>query len=167
MDATIFIEKWIWFGTAASGFAVLFNVPTRTIISIFLMASLGGITKLILMNLGVNIIFSTLIGCALIGLLSIIAAHHKHSPPFIFAIPAVIPMLPGAFAYYTMKGFIKLSHNTDPNEFVPLLNDTFTYGSKTFFVLMAITIGVYAPMLLTRKESAKQIKIPLLQKRKK
>ena len=105
-----------------------------------------------------------MLGCALIGLLSIFAAHYKHSPPFIFAIPAVIPMVPGTFAYYTIKGFIKLAYNTDTNAFEQILYETVTNGSKTIFVLMANTIGVYAPMLLTRKESAKQIKIPLLKK---
>ena len=50
MDVSIFIEKWIWFGSAAVGFAVLFNVPVRTLIPIFLMASLGGITKLLFLQ---------------------------------------------------------------------------------------------------------------------
>ncbi|CAH8287567.1 uncharacterized membrane protein YjjB (DUF3815 family) [Mariniflexile fucanivorans] len=166
MDVTIFIEKWIWFGTAAVGFAIIFNVPTRTLIPTFLMASIGGVAKLLFLPY-TGIVFSTLIGCMVIGLLSIFAAHFKHSPPFIFAIPAVIPMVPGSFAYYTMKGFIKLAYNTNPDDFVPILYDTVTNGSKTLFVLMAITLGVYAPMLLTRKESAKQIKIPLLKKAKK
>ena len=167
MDIIIFIEKWLWFGAAAVGFAILFNVPTRTLIPIFLMASLGGVVKLIFLHFGIGPVFSTLLGCMVIGLLSIFAAHYKHSPPFIFAIPAVIPMVPGTFAYYTMKGFIKLANNTNPDEFVSLLNDTVSNGSKTLFVLMAITLGVYAPMLLTRKESAKQIKIPLLKKKDK
>lgn len=166
MDITIFIEKWIWFGTAAIGFAVLFNVPTRTLIPIFLMAALGGITKLLCLPY-TGIVFSTLIGCMLIGLLSLFAAHYRHSTPFIFAIPAVIPMVPGAFAYYTMKGFINLAYNTNPNNFELILYETVTNGIKTMFVLMAITFGVYAPMLLTRKESAKEIKIPLLKKAKK
>lgn len=167
MDIAIFIEKWIWFGTAAVGFAILFNVPIRTLIPIFLMASVGGVVKLLFLNYGIGVVFSTFLGCTTIGLLSIYAAHYKHATPFVFAIPAVIPMVPGTFAYYTMKGFIKLAYNTNPNDFVPLLNDTVTNGSKTFFVLMAITLGVYAPMLLTRKESAKQIKMPLLKNTKK
>ena len=167
MEALIFFEKSIWFGFAAIGFAILFNVPTRTLIPIFLMAGLGGITKLFFTHCNIGVVFSTFIGCVLIGILSIFAAHYKHSPPFVFAIPAVIPMVPGAFAYFTMKGFIKLAYNTNPNEFIPLLNDTITNGSKTLFVLIAITIGVYAPMLLTRKESAKQIKISLLKKNNK
>lgn len=159
MDITIFIEKWIWFGTAAIGFAIIFNVPVRTLVPIFLMAALGGIAKLLVLPY-VGIVFSTLIGCMVIGLLSVFAAHYKHSPPFVFAIPAVIPMVPGTFAYYTMKGFIKLAYSSNPNNFEAILYDTVTNGSKTVFVLLAITIGVYAPMLLTRKESAKQIKMP-------
>ena len=167
METLVFIEKAMWFGCAAVGFAILFNVPTRTLIPIFLMAALGGITKLFFMYWNIGVVFSTFIGCAVIGMLSIFAAHYKHSPPFVFSIPAVIPMVPGTFAYYTMKGFIKLAYNTNPNEFMLLLDNTITNGSKTLFVLMAITIGVYAPMLLTRKESAKQIKFSIINNFKK
>lgn len=167
MEILIFIEKAIWFGCAAVGFGILFNVPTRTLIPVFLMAALGGITKLFFMYWNIGVVFSTFIGCAVIGILSIFAAHYKHSPPFVFSIPAVIPMVPGTFAYYTMKGFIKLANNTNPDKFMSLLDNTITNGSKTLFVLMAITIGVYAPMLLTRKESAKQIKFSIINNFKK
>ena len=167
MDWMDFYEKWIWFGVAAIGFAILFNVPKRTLISIFIMASLGGSVKLLFLHWNNSLVLGTLLGAVLIGFLSVYAAHFKHSPPFVFAIPAVIPMVPGSYAYYTMKGIIKLANNTNANDFVTLLNDAITNGFKTLFILMAIAIGVFAPMLLTRRESAKQIKMPLLKKDKK
>lgn len=166
MDWMGFFEKWIWFGCAAVGFAVLFNVPRRTLFSIFLMGALGGAVKLLFLNWNNSVVLGTLLGTILIGFLSIYAAHIKHAPPFVFAIPAVIPMVPGSFAYHTMKGIIKLANNSNPDDFVPLLRDTVTNGSKTLFVLIAISVGVFAPMLLTRRESAKQIKVPLLKKGK-
>jgi len=167
MDWIDFFEKWIWFGVAAIGFAILFNVPKRTLIPIFIMAALGGSVKLVLLHWGDSLVLGTLLGAVLIGFLSIYAAHFKHSPPFVFAIPAVIPMVPGSYAYYTMKGIIKLANNSNNTDFVPLLNDTITNGFKTLFILMAIAIGVFAPMLLTRRDSAKQIKMPLLKQDKK
>lgn len=162
MDWLAFFENWIWFGIAAVGFAILFNVPRRTLLLIFIMAALGGSVKLLFLNWNNSIVLGTLLGSALVGFLSIYAAHNKHSPPFVFAIPAVIPMVPGSFAYYTMKGIIKLANNPNSSDFVPLLNETVTNGLKTLFILMTISLGVFAPMLLTLRDSAKQIKIPLL-----
>ncbi|MEL0455417.1 threonine/serine exporter family protein [Flavobacteriaceae bacterium SZ-1-7] len=164
MDIYVFLENWIWFGFAAIGFAILFNVPRRTLLPIFFMSALGGLVKLFFLSLNVGVITATLVASFLIGFLSIYAAHSKHSPPFVFAIPSVIPMVPGSFAYFTMRGIIRLSYNSNPDNFVALLNDTITNGFMTLFVLMAITLGVSAPMLLTRRESAKQIKVHLLKK---
>ncbi len=161
MDWISFFENWIWFGCAAIGFAILFNVPIRTLIPVFLMAALGGSVKLLIVHWNTSIILGTLIGAVLIGFLSIYAAHFRHSPPVVFAIPAVIPMVPGSFAYNTMKGLIRLTNNTGTIDFIELLKDTVTNGLMTLFILMAIAVGVVAPMLITRRDSAKQFKIHL------
>lgn len=161
MDWSFFFEKWIWFGLAAIGFGILFNVPQRTILIIFCMGALGGALKLLVLNWTDSVIIGTLAGAMLVGFLSVYAAHFRHAPPFVFAIPSVIPMVPGAFAYKTMKGVIGLTDNTNPDEFVNLLNSTVSNGFKTMFILLAIAIGVFAPMLLTRRDSAKEMKIPV------
>lgn len=155
------IEDWIWLGFASVGFAILFNVPIRTVWVIFLLGALGGSLKLLTMKLGGSIILGSFFGAMLVGFLSIYAAHSRHAPPFVFAIPSVIPMVPGAFAYRMMLGIIKLTGDVDHNTFTQLLDDTVTNGLKAFFVLMVLSLGVSAPMLLTRRESAKQIKVPL------
>lgn len=161
MEFVAFLEKWIWLGFAALGFAILFNVPKRTLWVIFLMGALGGALKLFTLQLGGGIILGSFFGAVLVGFLSIGAAHLKHSPPFVFAIPAVIPMVPGAFAYRMMLGVIRLSGDVDHAVFLQLMEETFSNGLKAFLVLMALSLGVSAPMLLTRRESAKNIKLPL------
>ena len=161
MEWSVFFESWIWLGFASVGFAILFNVPLRTVWVIFLLGALGGTLKLLTMKLGGGIILGSFFGAMLVGFLSIYAAHFRHAPPFVFAIPSVIPMVPGAFAYRMMLGIIRLTEDVDHATFTQLLDDTVTNGLKTFFVLMALALGVSAPMLLTRRESAKQIKVPL------
>ena len=65
------LEKGIWFGFAALGFAVLFNVPQRTLFIIWLMGAAGGITKLILMHFNTDIVISSFAGATLVGILSV------------------------------------------------------------------------------------------------
>lgn len=158
MEWITLAEKCIWFGLAALGFSVLFNVPNRTMLSIYLMGAAGGITKVILMQMEVNPILATLAGATLIGLISISAAHNKHSPPLVFAIPAVIPMVPGVLAYRMMIGLIKLSGTVAPESYTQVLSETITNGLKVMFILMSLAGGVALPMLVTRKESAKHIR---------
>jgi uncharacterized membrane protein YjjB (DUF3815 family) len=159
MDWETLFESWIWLGIASVGFAILFNVPVRTLWVIFLLGAVGGSLKLLTLKLGGGIAMGSFLGSILIGYLSIYFAHFKHAPPLVFAIPAVIPMVPGAFAYRMMLGIIRLTGDIDHTTFTQLLEDTITNGLKTFFVLLALAIGVSAPLLLSRRESAKEIKV--------
>ncbi|MDO3693953.1 threonine/serine exporter family protein [Wenyingzhuangia sp. chi5] len=159
MDILLHIELAFWLAIAAIGFAVLFNVPKRTLIIIAILAALGGSSKLILMHYGGHIIIGSMVGATLIGLLSIPAAHGKHAPPLVFSIPAVIPMIPGAFAYKAMLGFIKLTGDISLESYQIALDETVNNGLKAVFIIFALTAGVSFPMLISRKESAKEIKI--------
>ena len=153
------MEKGIWFGFAALGFAVLFNVPQRTLLTIWLMGAAGGVVKLLMIHFGIDIVFSTFAGATLVGILSVSAAHNKHAPPLVFSIPAVIPMIPGAFAYRMMLGLIKLSGTAISSESYSLtLNETVSNGLKTLFILMSLAVGVAIPMLISRKETIKKIR---------
>ena len=159
IDIFFILEKGIWFGFAALGFAVLFNVPQRTLIIIWMLGAAGGLTKLLLMQLGVEIVVASLAGSAVIGILSVSAAHNKHAPPLVFSIPSVIPMVPGAFAYRMMLGLIKLAGTgvTDPT-YHQTLAETTSNGLKTMFILMALAAGVSIPMLISRKDTIKKIR---------
>ena len=153
------LEKGIWFGFAALGFAVLFNVPQRTLIVIWMLGAAGGMTKLLLMQANIGIVVATFAGAAVIGVLSVSAAHNKHAPPLVFSIPSVIPMVPGAFAYRMMLGLIKLAGTavTDPT-YHQILAETTSNGLKTMFILMSLAAGVSIPMLISRKDTIKKIR---------
>ncbi|NJB82167.1 threonine/serine exporter family protein [Wenyingzhuangia aestuarii] len=153
------LEMALWLAVAALGFAVLFNVPKRTLIAIALLSSLGGSCKLILMNFDFHIVIATFFGALLIGVLSIPIAHNKHATPLVFSIPAVIPMIPGAFAYKSMLGFIQLTGNINQTAYDLALNQTISNGIKAAFILLALTAGVSFPMLISRKESVKTMKL--------
>jgi uncharacterized membrane protein YjjB (DUF3815 family) len=158
IDWLTILERCIWFGSAALGFAILFNVPPRTLLMIWLLGAAGGFVKLNMLNLGTGPIIGSFLGASLIGILSIPAAHNKHAPPMVFSIPAVIPMIPGVFAYRMMLGLIKLTSTIDAS-YNQVLAETINNGAKSLFIIMALAVGVAIPNLTTRKESAKEIKI--------
>jgi uncharacterized membrane protein YjjB (DUF3815 family) len=159
MDWLLIIEKGFWFGLVAVGFGVFFNVPARALISIFIMGALGGLTKTTLLLLNVNVVLATFAGATFIGVLSILFAHKNHAPPPIFAIPAVIPMVPGIFAYRMMLGLISLAANAGMADYTHVLSETVNNGLKVMLILMSLAGGVGVPMLLTRKDSAKEMRL--------
>lgn len=159
MEQLEILEKGIWFGVAALGFAIIFNVPQRTLLMIWVLAALGGLTKVFLIHVGLNVIIASFLGASLIGILSIFAAHNKHAPPLVFSIPALIPMVPGVFGYRTMLGVLKLTGIVDPENYSMVLNETVNNGIKALLITMALAAGASIPMLATRKKSAKELKI--------
>lgn len=153
------IEKSFWCGLAAIGFGILFNVPRRTLWTIGLIGMLGGSIKFVFLHFDISIVLASFMGAIVVGFVSIPAAHNRHAPPLVFAIPSVIPMVPGAFAYRTILGLIELTQKSDNNIYINVLQDTVSNGLITIFVLMSLAVGVSFPMLITRKETVKQIKI--------
>ncbi len=152
------ITKSFWSGIAAIGFAVLFNVPRRTLFTIFGLGVLGGLIKFTTMNFDTGIVFASFWAATVVGIISIQTAHIHKSPPLIFSIPAVIPMVPGAFAYKMMLGLIALTRMVNTDSYLQTLIETVNNGAKMMFVLISLGTGVAIPMLLTRKESIKKSK---------
>ena len=148
--------KSFWAGIAAIGFAVLFNVPRRTIFSIWSLGALGGLIKFTAMNYDIGIVFASFLGAVAIGFIAIRMAHMRNSPPLVFSIPSVIPMVPGFFAYKFMLGMIALASMENADAYIKTLIETVNNGAKMMFVLISLGTGVAIPMLLTRKESIKK-----------
>lgn len=148
--------KSFWAGIAAIGFAILFNVPRRTIFSIWSLGAMGGLIKFTAMNFELGIVFASFLGAVGIAIVAIQMAHMRNSPPLVFSIPSVIPMVPGVFAYKFMLGMIALTSIEKTDIYLQTLIETVNNGSKMMFVLISLGTGVAIPMLLTRKESIKK-----------
>ena len=152
------LSKSFWAGIAAIGFAILFNVPRRTIFSIGGLGAVGGLIKFSAMYIEIGIIFASFLGATVIGIISIKMAHMRKSPPLVFSIPSVIPMVPGFFAYKMMLGLIALTSIENTDAYLQTLIETVNNGAKMMFILISLGIGVALPMLLSRKESIKKSK---------
>jgi uncharacterized membrane protein YjjB (DUF3815 family) len=149
--------KSFWAGIAAIGFAILFNVPRRTLFPIWSLGAMGGLIKFTAMNYEMGIVFASFLGAVAIGIVAIRVADLWNCPPLVFSIPSVIPMVPGFFAYKFMLGMIALASMKNTNADVQTLIETVNNGAKMMFVLLSLGTGVAIPMLLTRKESFKKL----------
>jgi uncharacterized membrane protein YjjB (DUF3815 family) len=158
VDWIVIVEKSIFGAGAALGFGILFNVPNRTLIYIALLGLTGVCLKNIAIGLNINIILACFIGASAVGLLSMLASKSKHSPPLVFSIPGVIPMVPGIFTYKLMLGMIRLTGETG-SDFNAVFDDTLSNGLKAIFILMTLAVGVSMPNLIFRKESFHEMTI--------
>jgi uncharacterized membrane protein YjjB (DUF3815 family) len=159
MEILTIVLKSLAAGVAAAGFAILFNVPQRTLLPIAVLGALGGLVKFGSMHLGTDIVPASFLSAIAIGIVSISMAHAKNSPPLVFYIPSVIPMVPGFFIYNMILGMMSLTRINDPDQYLQNLISTVNNGTKATFILISLGIGVAVPMLLTRRESIKKKKI--------
>jgi len=163
MDWILIIENAFWCGWAALGFGILFNVPPRTLFPLWIGGAMGALLKFALLQSNMSVVFASFVGASAIGILSIPIAHARHVPPMIFAIPSVIPLVPGVFAYRTMLGLIKLT-GTIGVDYQNVLAETINSGAKTLFIILSLAIGVSIPMHVMRKDSVKNIRLTKQQK---
>lgn len=146
------LVKSIYGGVAAVGFAVLFNVPKRTLFYIFVFGAFGICAKFILLKLTIDVIAATLVGAGIIGIFSVLASYNKSAPAPVFSIPAVIPMVPGTYIYRMMIGIMELHGRSGTAFNDVLMQETITNGLNAAFVIMALSVGVSIPNLILRKE---------------
>ncbi len=158
MESRIFVESGLSFAVAALGFAVLFNAPRRSLLPTVFIALCSGVIKQGLLHLGFNAPLTALMSAAIVGIFSIQAAHSFHAPNVIFSIPAIIPLVPGVYAYRMMIGLIQLVGDLDSEAYLRVLASTVKNGLSAAFITLALAVGVAAPMLVTRKNSGKFIR---------
>lgn len=160
MDINIFslLEVSIWAGIAAIGFGILFNIPKKAIFTVFILGFGAGLIKFILLRFDVNIVLASFLAATFVGILSMPMAHKIHQPPVVFSIPAVIPMIPGYFAYETVLSIMNFTFmESESSKKIELINAIFTNGFTMFFILISLTIGVSFPMLMMRKNTVKKM----------
>ncbi|MBZ0300029.1 MAG: threonine/serine exporter family protein [Anaerolineae bacterium] len=151
IDLGIILRDTFWSGIAALGFAMLFNVPRRTLVGCVITGALGhALRTLLMMSIGASIEGGTLVGAICIGFLSYRFGRRWHTPAIIFAVCGVIPMIPGRFAYGTMIGLIQLAEQGSTAPPAVLL-DTTVNAVKTAMILGALAVGIAAPSLLFQR----------------
>jgi uncharacterized membrane protein YjjB (DUF3815 family) len=132
---------------AATGFAMVFSAPRRTLLGCAIGGALGHASRLLLMQLGLEIELATLAGSVVIGVVGVLLAQRLRAPTPIFTISAGVTLVPGVFAYQTMIGILQVAAG-DPEAAAAALVAVSANGIKTALILGAIAVGIAAPTLL-------------------
>ena len=126
---------------AAIGFAVISNPPKRAISVVALLGAFGHACRFYLLHYTpLNLTISSLFAAFGIGMLSMLAARLVRCPAEVFSFPALLPMIPGMYAYITVLALIRFMK-------------IFRNGLTTLFVMFALVIGVSLAMFIFYKQS--------------
>jgi uncharacterized membrane protein YjjB (DUF3815 family) len=147
----LLLRDGFWSALAAVGFAVLFNVPPRYLSACVGCAALGHALRALVMHFGVPIEFATLFAATVLGFVALLLANRLQAPAMLFAIPGIIPMIPGSFAYRAMIGLVSMV-SAPPDQANELLIQASSNFIRTGLILGALGVGLAAPLLLFQRE---------------
>ena len=137
---------------ACVGFALISNPPVRICLIAGILAGAGHMTRFLLEG-SIGIALGSLCGATLISLLSIPCARRWHTPAELFAFPALLPMIPGMFAYKTILATLRFLGSDKGPLREALLSDIFFNGLTTFFVMCGLVIGAIVPLFAFHRDS--------------
>lgn len=140
---------------AAIGFSIISNPPLRTLPYCALLAAVGHATRFLLISsAGMDIASASFSGAFLIGWLSLPFASIVKSPTTTLYIPALLPMVPGMFAYKTILAMHQfMTHLNDNDAASFYMNDFLKNGVTAFTILFGLAVGASLPTLILRRYS--------------
>ncbi|KYK78853.1 hypothetical protein SA2876_03415 [Aggregatibacter actinomycetemcomitans serotype e str. SA2876] len=99
----LLLDNMFFAAIPAVGFALVFNVLPKALKYCALLGALGHVTRTILIQCNIPIVFATLVGAALIGFIGVHLSHRYLAHPKVFTVAAIIPMSPGVQAYKAIR----------------------------------------------------------------
>ncbi|MGX7418188.1 threonine/serine exporter family protein [Carnobacterium gallinarum] len=102
---TIFIQLAFSFLTTAA-FAIITNVPKRSLMTCGLTGMLGWIIFWTTDALGGGDVFATFLGAFIVALASYFFSKRKKLPVTIFNVPGIVPLVPGGLAYQAIRNLV-------------------------------------------------------------
>ncbi|GHA65223.1 threonine/serine exporter family protein [Photobacterium aphoticum] len=129
----------------AVGFALVFNVPPKALKYCAIGGALGHGCRFALMHWGVSIEWATLGAATLVGMIGVHWSHRFLAHPKVFTVAAMIPMVPGVFAFKAMIALVEINHRGFTPELWAMLMDNLL---KAVFIIASLAIGLAMPGLL-------------------
>ncbi|MBE2897277.1 threonine/serine exporter family protein [Pasteurellaceae bacterium TAE3-ERU1] len=130
----------------AVGFALLFNVPPNALKYCALLGALGhAFRKLLLLTIDMPMVFATFFAASLIGFIGVYLSQRYLAHPKVFTVAAIIPMIPGVYAYKAMIAVVQIHHFGYADALFQQAVDNFV---KSGFIIGALAFGLALPGLL-------------------
>ena len=139
------LDDMLFAAVPAVGCALLFNVPSKALIYCAVLGALGHGFRMLLVQCSMPLVFATFFGASLIGFIGVYLSQRYLAHPKVFTVAAIIPMVPGVYAYKAMIAIVQIHHYGYSDSLVIQMVDNFI---KTGFILGALVFGLALPGML-------------------
>ena len=141
---------------AAIGFASISNPPRRAYAYCALIAAIGHSIRYILTHNNVyqvHIIVASTIAAFFIGLTAVYLAPKAKCPAETCFFPALLPMIPGMYAYRTIGALLLCLYHQEEEIFTHYLYLLTYNGFTCVFIILGMVIGATVPIFMFKNIS--------------
>ncbi|MGR5134009.1 threonine/serine exporter family protein [Vibrio alfacsensis] len=129
----------------AVGFAMVFNVPQNALKYCAVGGAIGHGSRYLMMHFGLPIEWATFFAATLVGMIGVLWSRRFLAHPKVFTVAALIPMVPGVFAYKAMIAMVEINHLGYSPELIATCMENFL---KAMFIIAGLAVGLAVPGLL-------------------
>ncbi len=129
----------------AVGFALVFNVPRQALGYCAAGGAIGHGLRFLMLHYGMPVEWATLIAASTVSFIGVYWAQKLLAHPKVFTVAAIIPMIPGKYAFTAMLALFETNHQ---GATLALLTTLATAFLKMFFITAALAAGLAMPGLL-------------------
>ena len=148
------LNEALFAAIAAVGFALISDPPKRLIIFTAILAAAGrGCRYFLIEQYGIGISTGTLIAAVRIGFLGLYMANKLRCSMEVVSFPALLPMIPGLYAYETILSIVKYSQAVTIADKQEIIISIFDNGITTLSIITALAVGVTIPLLVFYEKS--------------
>lgn len=156
IDWNSFFEDGLFAAMAAIGFSAISHTPRRAYFICALAAAVGHSLRFILMHSDIfcgNIILATAIAAFMVGIVAVIMSPMIKVPPETCLFPALLPMIPGMFAYRTIAAFVECVGAVSDAAVMKSIALLCTNGFTCIAIIICMTISANIPIFILKRIS--------------
>lgn len=149
-------EDGLFAAIAAIGFSAISNTPRRAYAVCAFTAAIGHAIRYVLMApdmCGMHIVPASALAALAVGLAGVLCAPLVKCPAEVCFFPALLPMIPGMYAYRAVQALISCLCHAGDGVFDQYLSLFARNGLTCTFVVLGMVAGANLPVFMLKKIS--------------
>lgn len=151
------LQDALFAAIAAIGFAAISRPPLRAYLYCAIIAALGHSVRFFLMNAqygpGMHILAATAVAAFVVGLLAVFLSPAARVPAETCLFPALLPMIPGIYAYKTFGALALCAFGNGEETFNHYFYLFASNGMTCLAILLVMVVGATMPIFMFEKIS--------------
>lgn len=146
------LSKALFASVTALGFGLISNPPRRALAAIVLTAFLGYFTRATMIDFAeLHIFISCFVSALVMGSIALVFGRLTRTPATVIYIPALLPMIPGMFAYKAIFAMLSYMNHIELADKTIFLEQFVVNVAYVVGILVSLAIGSIMPMFVFTK----------------